>query len=193
MTTSIRLIFAIIHLKPMPKPLTVFSALLIVEPRAWPTLRALLPINTPDDPEELAHAFVALPNADCLGLMSIIWIGCGDDNRVSAPIFQPFSELGAPFADSTLGIGNVSAMAFGPEGRLFVCNYKGADGKLWGEILVFEIRTPMDVPTPPGFSRRDWISRRDWPSWTLTSTSRNWDPWYAWWTWTVIIGPTRRP
>ena len=78
------------------------------------------------------------PTLTVLGLMSIIWIGCGDDNRVSAPIFQPFSELGAPFADSTLGIGNVSAMAFGPEGRLFVCNYKGADGKLWGEILVFE-------------------------------------------------------
>ncbi|NKB66059.1 MAG: hypothetical protein GKR89_03255 [Candidatus Latescibacteria bacterium] len=78
-----------------------------------------------------------------VALLTFAFTNCSDDKEGGvAGIIVPSDpvnyELGTPFADSSLGIGNASAMAIGPQGRLFIANFHGSEGKLWGEINILE-------------------------------------------------------
>ena len=82
----------------------------------------------------------ALARMVLLGATVLLVGDCSDDGGVVTDVSTRVDgpQLGTPFADSTLGLGNVAALAFGPEGRLFVSDVHGHDGKLWGDIVILE-------------------------------------------------------
>jgi len=81
-----------------------------------------------------------LYTALAVGLGSFLVQCGGDDNPAESsgkddPVITP--GLGEPFAGSELGIGNASAVAVAPDGKIYVCNLTGRGSLHFdGEVLV---------------------------------------------------------